>query len=478
MTTAAAGSPAGTAASAISDRTPLYQILALGMTGVPLASILLIFGVYLPRYYITMGLTFASFSAAILVVRLVDIAIDPLIGVFMDQTKTPIGRYRPWLLAGAPILMFGVYKVMMPAGPVNALYLIGWLLFTYVGNSMLTLGLAAWGANVAGAYHERARLFGVTTAMTVVGTTLLLLLGVLTHGRIQPGTARSMPTLALLMIIAIPITVLITSLLTPERKLAGVTKAKFALSDYGVALKRGSMARLIVADLVLTLGAGATGPIYVYFFHDAKGFSIALTSTLLVFYIGSGLLGAPAWSWLAAKVSKHRAVQIACVAYAVCQTILMAIPKGLYLPTAVGMFAVGFCASAFIPLVRSMVADICDEVRLETGKDLSSVIYSMVTTTMKVGSALVAVVILPVLAMVGYNGKEGAVNTPHAIFGLEMCYLFAPIILVFIGGGTMFGYRLDAKRHGEIRAQLEARDFASAEESIAADAVPRPVAAE
>jgi Na+/melibiose symporter-like transporter len=68
------------------------------------------------------------------------------------------------------------------------------------------------------------------------------------------------------------------------------------------------------------------------------------------------------------------------------------------------------------------------------------------------------VVVFPILAFVGYNGKEGAVNTPGAIFGLEMCYLFAPIILVFVGGAMFFGYRLDARRHGEIRAALDARD--------------------
>jgi GPH family glycoside/pentoside/hexuronide:cation symporter len=474
----AAAQPARAPISGANERTPLYQIMALGMSGVPLASIVLVFGLFLPRYYVTLGSSFAAVSVAILVVRLLDIALDPGIGMLMDQTRTPIGRYRPWLLLGAPILMFGTWKVLIPGEHVTQLYLIGWLLFTYVGNSMLTLGLAAWGANVAGAYHERARLFGVTQSMTVVGINLLLLLGLLTHGKIQPGTAASMPIITKIMVIAIPITVLITVFLTPERKLAGVTKSKFALADYVIALKRGSMLRLILADLVLTLGAGATGPIFVYFFHDAKGFSIAMTSTLLVFYIGAGLIGAPTWSWLAQKATKHRAVQIACVAYAICQTILMAIPKGLYLPTAAGMFAVGFCASAFIPLVRSMVADVCDEVRLETGKDLSSVIYSMVTTTMKVGAALVVVIILPVLQMVGYNGKEGAVNTPHAIFGLEMCYLFAPIVLVFIGGGTLFGYKLDAKRHAEIRAGLEAREVAAAAEPITGEVIPSPVAAE
>jgi Na+/melibiose symporter-like transporter len=130
------------------------------------------------------------------------------------------------------------------------------------------------------------------------------------------------------------------------------------------------------------------------------------------------------------------------------------------------MFCVGFCASAFILLIRAMVADIVDEVKLETRRDLTSLIFSMVTTTTKIGQAVTVSIVFPILAMVGYDGKEGAVNTPHAIFGLEMCYLFAPIILVFFGGAMLFGYSLDAKRHAEIRQALDSIDFAAAEESL------------
>jgi Na+/melibiose symporter-like transporter len=59
---------------------------------------------------------------------------------------------------------------------------------------------------------------------------------------------------------------------------------------------------------------------------------------------------------------------------------------------------------------------------------------------------------------VGFKAAEGAVNTPQALFGLEMVYLFAPIVFVFIGGLLFFGYELDEERHGEIRRALDERD--------------------
>jgi GPH family glycoside/pentoside/hexuronide:cation symporter len=265
-----------------------------------------------------------------------------------------------------------------------------------------------------------------------------------------------------------------------------VQRAKFKLADYRRAIARPTMMRLICADFLLALGPGTTGPLYVFYFHDAKGFTIQDVSVLLIFYASAGILGALFWGGpMAQRFGKHRALQIACVAYAITQSILMAVPRmhGKYafvdsLPTAAAMVAVGFCASAFLILVRAMVADVADEVRLDQKQDLTSLIYSMVTTTTKIGASITVAVVYPVLALVHYNGGEGAVNTPQAIFGLEMCYLFAPVILVWGGGAMFFGYKLDSKRHAEIRQALAQLDFAAAEESMAGSVAETPAPAE
>ncbi|HZC16636.1 MAG TPA: MFS transporter [Caulobacteraceae bacterium] len=460
MTSQTASAPAATA------RTSLPTVFAFGSMGVPIAALAVVAGVYLPRYYVGLGLSFLAVAGAISLVRFIDIVFDPLVSLAMDRTKTPIGRYRPWLIIGAPIVMLATWKLLSPAGDFTTGYLILWSLVYAAGSSMVLLGLAAWTAKLALSYNDRSRVYGWTTGMAVIGALAILLLPVFTHGKIVLGQAKSMPTVGLILIVAIPVALLICALFTPDKISATTPRPRFSMSDMINAISRPAMIRIILADLLLTLGPGTTAPLYVYFFHDAKGFSVANVGFLLVFYIGAGLFGAPLWGRVAQRFSKHRTVQIACVAYAICQTILMVIPKGLLLPTSLGMFAVGFCASAFLVLVRSMVADITDEVRLERGQDLTSLIFSMVTTTTKIGGTITVLIVFPILAAVGYNGKEGVVNTPHAIFGLEMCYLFAPIILVWFGGAMFFGYKLDSKRHAEIRAALESHDEAAALESL------------
>ena len=469
-------------AAAPGPRIPLHTVSAFALPGLPLAATVLVLGVYLPRFYVGLGIGLTAVAGAIAIVRLVDIWFDPFIGLAMDRTRSPIGRYRPWLIGAAPIVMLGLYMLLMPRGAVSPLYLIVWYLVVSAGASMMLLGLAAWSAVLATNYDERSRLYGWTQGLAVLGSILLLLLPLLTHGAIVLGKAASMPTIGWILIAALPVAILVCTTLTPEKLAPSAARPRFSLADYWSAISRGSMWRIIVADLTLTLGPGTTAPLYIYFFHDAKGFSVAEAGLLLVFYIGAGVFGAPFWGRIARILGKHRTVQVACVAYGIAQTTLMALPRVWpghaipdALPTVAGMFAVGFCASAFLLLVRAMVADVADEVRLERGADLTSLLFSMVTTTTKIGAAITVAVVFPILAMVGYNGKEGAVNTPHAIFGLEMCYLFAPIILVFVGGAMFFGYKLDSKRHGEIRAALEERDaalsLAAAEEALVGKAV-------
>jgi Na+/melibiose symporter-like transporter len=245
----------------------------------------------------------------------------------------------------------------------------------------------------------------------------------------------------------------------------------------------------VLGDLFLTLGPGLTAPIYLFFFNQSKGFSIGDATILLLCYTAAGLIWAPIWARVARSLGKHRTLQIACVLYAVFQTSLMALPRmhpGYHLiptgvPTAIFMFLVGGCGSAFLFLVRAMLADYADQLRLEQGATRVGLLYSFVGVTQKLGSSLNTVISFSILAWVGFNPDEHAHNTPHAIFGLNMTYLFAPIVFVVLGGLFFLGYKLDAKRHAEIRAALDARDSAIEHESVA-DALtgeaPLPAAAE
>jgi Na+/melibiose symporter-like transporter len=334
------------------------------------------------------------------------------------------------------------------------------------------LSHSAWAATLATHYHERSMVYSSMQAVSVIGSVGLLALPMLTGGRIEPGTGASMSAVGTILIVALPLTTLILLATTPERVSPDLTRKRFALRDYWAAISQPSMARMIGVDLALTLGPGTTAPIYIFFFHSARGYTIPQTSFLLIPYILAGLFGAPSWGFLATRFGKHRTLQAATVCYSFSLGALILLPKANMTLMVPAMFIAGFVASAFIFLVRAMVADVADEVRLSQGREQTSLLYAMITATQKVGAALAVIVIYPILDWVGFKPQEGAVNTPEAIHGLEMCYVFAPLICALIGGALLFGYKLDAQRHREIRDALDARDAESAGKQTQAGAAP------
>ena len=53
------------------------------------------------------GSTWRQSGFLFFIVRVVDVPLDPIIGHFVDRTNTRLGRFRPWLIAGATLMVAG-----------------------------------------------------------------------------------------------------------------------------------------------------------------------------------------------------------------------------------------------------------------------------------------------------------------------------------------------------------------------------------
>nr|QQZ51325.1 MFS transporter [Phenylobacterium glaciei] len=214
-----------------------------------------------------------------------------MIGGAMDRTRTRFGRYRVWYALGIPLLILSIYKILNPPADAGTGYLVLWLLVTYTGTSITGLSHAAWAAALATGYNERSRIYGWMQAVAVAGSVTLLLMPLLTHGAIQPGKGESMQAIGYIIICLIPFTAAASIFFAPE-KITTEKPEHATLKDYMQVFTQPSMVRLVIADLFLVLGPGTTGPIYIFFFHDAKGFPITQVSLLLIPYIGRVCSGA------------------------------------------------------------------------------------------------------------------------------------------------------------------------------------------
>jgi Na+/melibiose symporter-like transporter len=446
------------------SRLSTSAIVAFSAVSLPTSALSLAISIYLPAYFATnLGVSLTVIGGSWATVRMLDIIVDIVLAETMDRTRTRFGRYRLWLVIGAPVVMLGVYKIFMAPPGFDGVYLVSWLLVMYLGTSILNLSHSAWGAKLAPHYDDRSRLFGVLALVGVLGAFAALTFPAAAKPMGQTH-AQSMQDMGWFIFWLTPLAVTLVVWSTPETIAPDQPRRRHSLRDYWTLFTNTSLVRLFLAQAALTLGPGWMGVLYLFFFTDSLGFTANQASILMGGYILAGVIGAPITARMAVRFGKHRTLIFTTTAFSLGLPTVVLIPHGQPMAAVPAMLWCGAMAAGFDLMIRSMLADVGDEVRLEQGRERISLIYAVNTLAAKIAAAFAIGLTFPLLARLGYVAREGVVNTPAAIRSLELVYIIGPIVFVTLGGACVLGWRLDARRHGDIRAQLEARDasFATA----------------
>ena len=438
----------------------LRTIFGFAISTLPGAALAMAMQVFLSPYLAThLGVPLTIIGAAFGIVRLLDIGVDPVLGALMDRTHTPWGRYRVWILASIPILMLTVYMLYMAPFGIGLLYLVGWLLVYYVGYSILVLSQSAWTATLATNYHERSRVFGIMAAVAILGALAVLLIPIVSS-RFGIAGANSVPAMGWFIMALIPLSVGFAAATTPETVTRDLQTQRFPLADYWALIRKPSTIRLCLGQLAVALGPNWMSALYIFFFTASRGYTTEQASIMLAVYIVSGVAGAPSTGRLAMRIGKHRALMVMTTAYSLGLCTVMMFPKHNLLAMLPVMIWCGFTASGFNLMISAMAGDLGDEIRLEQGNSQTSLVFALLQLMVKLAAAFSFILTYDVLAAVGYKATLGAANSPAAINGLNLVFLFGPIFFVTLGAACFIGWRLDATRHGDIRRELDERDAA------------------
>lgn len=451
-----------------SQRMPSWALAAWASPNIPIAALGLPLVVYLPEFYVsTIGLSLSAVGAAFLFVRLIDIAFDPFLGGVMDRTRTRLGRFRPWLLAGMPVVGLGALALFMGQPGASVFYLWACLLITYAGYSMVVLSHTAWGGVLSSDYQQRSRVYGWWQAGNVVGMILVLCLPPLLVGVFKTDHAEGVRAMGWFIVALLPITVLTAARVVGEPP-APVVRHDAGIKQYLALLGRPSVRLLLFADLLMGLAPGIAGALFLFFFERIKQFDKTQSGVLLLIYFVAALVSAPIWPLLAKKIGKHRALAVAAVIYAIVQVAAVFTPAG---NSGVGMIILvlaGIPYTAAPVLVRAMMADIGDEERLQSGVDRTGLLYAIVTGTVKLGYAL-AIGAFPVLAWLGFDPKAPTASGETALIAM---YAVVPAAMGLVVAVVMLRYPLDETRLAEIQRQLAARDAAQGDAKPVAEPEP------
>jgi len=462
-----------TSASLPPKRLPNRTLAAFSAACLPYAALGLPVYVTLPEFYAShVGVDLALVGVIFLVIRLADIFVDPALGMVIDRTHSRFGRYRLWMGMAAPVLMLAVGMLFMVSPGAGGAYLAIWLIVMSLGFSVSLLSQVSWASTLTSDYDQRSRIYGWWQTANIVGVLVVLLIPALVQNMGIGDYASAVRWQGWFIIVALPLTLAITFAFTPEPK-AGPSPDTAGRFAYLALFKLPVLQRLLTADLMLGIARGVVGALFFYFFEAVQGFARAETSILLLVYFVAGLAGAPLWSAMAVRMGKHGALILACVYFAV--TLLLAAFAGpVLVPLAeaagvgnaevvVAGLMVALVGLAFASgdlLLRAMMADVADQVRLEQGEDRTGLLFSILTATSKLGYA-VSVMTFAGLRLTGFDPVLGGANSETALIWLQAMFAGLPALCLVVGAVALWRYPLDQKRHAEIRAALEARVPAS-----------------
>ncbi len=437
-----------------SGRVSLASLLAFVGPCLPLAAIGLPMVVHLPTYYVRgLGLPLSAVGLAFTFVRVIDIGFDPLLGGWMDRTRTRLGRFRLWLALSAPLLMLAAWMLFMAGPGVGIAHLWIWLTVAYVGFSMGSLAQTAWGSVLTPDYHERSRVFGWWQMGNVFGMLLVLLLPPIMTLGFRQDEAAGVRAMGWFIILLLPITIAVACWRVGEPE-AQQGRPHGRLSDYFGLLLRPSVGRLIIADLLLGWAPGVTGILYLFYFDQIKHVGSGEANILLLAFFVAGLLFGPVWWVLAKRIGKHRALAVAAGVMVLGELVVMAAPFSSIAVALAVMAVAGASYSGGPLLIRSMMADAGDELRLETGDDRTAMLFALLTATTKIGYALAGFTFV-VLDVVGFH--RGGGNGAGPLFWLQAMFIGTPAAASALAAWVILGHRLDQRRHGEILAALAAQ---------------------
>jgi GPH family glycoside/pentoside/hexuronide:cation symporter len=427
--------PVATAA----DRLSWFTVLGFGQLAVPLAFAGLPIAVFVSKFYTDdLKIDIGTVGAILLIARLADFIVDPIIGYASDRTTWRLGRRRSWVLLGAPVFALGIYNLFLPPPDATENHLLIWIAVFYLGWTMITIPYGAWGAELSGDYHERSRITGIREIFTLVGLAVAGAIPVIVGTAGGEGGAGSywlaMEVLGWTIIALTPIGVAVMFWSTPEPQME--TKEHVSVWEGArAALTNLPFVRLFFATFFVRIASRAAEVLFLYYMVNAVGLTKAEGNHFLPVLIGMAILFAPLWIWFGRVITKHKALCLAMLMASAVFAVLPVFQAGGYWPNIILFALVGVAFSAPYTLGQSIAADVVDLDSLRTHEPRAGLIISFFGLAIKGGDALGAGVALMLVGALGFEASAAQTSAEGAwaltsVFTLMPIAFYLPAVLL------------------------------------------------
>lgn len=457
---------------------PLRTKVLAGLAGgVDTLGIWVILSLAFPVLSLALDVSPAMIGLALMIFRLWDAFTDPFVGWLSDRSRSPWGRRRPFLFAGAILsgLTFPLPWWFSPHWPETAIltwFILTGLLF-YTCFTLWAMPYASLLMELSPDYDERTRVFSFRTLFQSFATVLLGSLWWIIQqihpfdlGPDFPPILQGMRMVAILLGVAIMLLGLLPPLFLRERFAASRTPSSLPaiglFSSLRAAWANRDLQVLVAIHLLFLLGGGLGSGLgyYIttyYIFQGDTGQASLYNAWATFLFCLANLAGIALFQWLSLRLDKPACLQGS-------MFLLLsssALAPFCYTPALPAAFLlcslfVGLGNAGFFLIGASMLTDVVDLEESRSGNRLEGAFASLNAWSMKLGLSIAFAGSGLLVHLSGFATEDW---TAHAssLLTLRLCFVGLPLLLVGLACTLVPFYSLDRPRVRALRASLEAR---------------------
>ena len=383
------------------------------------------------------GLQPALAGIVTLISEIWDAISDPLMGIIGDNTKTKMGRRRPYILVGGCLLAIAFALIFLPVSglgeTVKFIYCAATYLFYNTVSTMIAVSYSSMSAEISNDSSERdganvLRLV-VSTASAAICTLLpSLVIDAYNSGKIDITAFYLIVGVGFGILFAIP--VILCAIFVEERVEVPEEKKRFSPKEVIEPLKNRPFRQLVGMYLgqALCMDVFSTGvAIFAMYVTTPKG----STTVFLGIFIAVQLLAFPIINKLIKTTNVNKIYGFGLPLSIVALIAFAIFGSNLYIAYACVFFvAVGFAGAQLTSWI--MFPHTVDAGELLFGKRQSGGCSAIMTFARKSSSALVIFLFSLVLQFTGYDASL-EIQPPAAQMGIKYVMAFTCIIFMILG---------------------------------------------
>lgn len=404
-------------------------------------------------------------GTVILISKIYDSITDPFEGILSDRTRTVLGRRRPYLLIGIPLIFLSFlalfYPVNYPSETARFIFVIAAYLFFSTVVSIVMLNYNALQSELTLNYHERTSLSSTRIFFSTVSSIIAALIPLeivkafadIRQGYIAMGIAFG-------AFYALPF--IATVIAARERKEFQKPVEKFNWREAFIDPFR---MRTFVCALLMYLFAfvaiDAVSSIVVYYvkYYLNRGSEANyVTGVMLIFQV----LSLPLYVALSKRTGKRTGFLAGALIWVAAMLTSFAIgPNSPFLAMYVFAAVVGLGSGGVVVMMYAIFPDIPDVHELKTNQRREAIYSSLVTLFRKFSSALALFAVSNAIGWAGYVRPveklvDGATKlieqTQSDIFLLVLRVILALLPIILLSGSIFFAWRypLSPDRHARM----------------------------